>query len=209
MRLLLLCLVVGTGFACAAPSEGVPGSGDPEGRMGTPEAPKASPTPAPGGPRLIVMPFEDRTGDPGSAKRADQATQRVFTRLVESGRFRVLDRATVMRLLDEAKLGAAPDPAVAARLTGADYVVIGALTSVGVRTEASGSDRTLLAEARVRLTIIRNAPGEVVYSDEGIGTASRTASGGARMSFDPLLAADAINAAADLVTGAALAVVTK
>lgn len=157
--------------------------------------------------RVAVVDFVDKT-DYGRGRLGTGAADILTTYLVKSQQFRVFERLQISKAMDELKLqgSGVVDAATAAKIgkmVGADYVVYGAVTNFGLRTE--GTDVILyqgkhqVAESTVDVRMIHVETSEVLYAETGRGSATRSTSGslglGGRMSFDETLSGDSLRAA--------------
>lgn len=142
------------------------------------------------------MPFKDES-EFGRGKLGEMYMERVYAKFVQSGKFHVAESGAARRVMEETKSGDAPDPVQIGRLLGADFVVTGVLRSLGVRVVSANDVKSQIAEARVTLTVVRVDSGRAVFSDEGTAEASRTASGGVKMSYDQTLPGSAVQVAAE------------
>jgi curli biogenesis system outer membrane secretion channel CsgG len=136
-------------------------------------------------PRIAVLEFENKADNSWWWNNGAGAAQDIFvTQLVQSGRYRVLERERLSAILQEQNLSLSGDidPATAlqlGRLAGVKYFLTGALTEYGgTNTEAHGGSigglpgfgggkRTFVAAFNARL--IDAETGDIVWADEGRG----------------------------------------
>lgn len=156
--------------------------------------------------KVAVVDFEDKSGY--GQGRIGRAASDVLTRfLFDSQQFRVIERQQVVKLLEEQRFqqsGAVnPQTALqAGKLLGVDFIVTGAVTNFGIRTEGTEAvvyqQREQVAESQVDVRLIHVETGEIVYMGEGRGSAKREVRGsfgiGGRMSYDETLAGDSLRA---------------
>lgn len=110
--------------------------------------------------------FIDKNND----KIGKQAMDILSAKLFESGKFIMLERADLSKIEDELKMGGASSLSNAA-----DYVILGSITEFG-RKEVSDVGlfsrvKKQEAFARVHIRIVDVSTGQIIYSDEGKGTA--------------------------------------
>ncbi len=133
--------------------------------------------------RVAVLNFEDRTdrrarwggGETPGTGMADMLT----TALVQSGRYTVLERAEIDRVLQEQDLGASgvvtPQSATAVgQMLGAEIVVFGSITEFGYRDRSTGGrtrrlgigveSQSAVVAADVRM--VNASTGEIVAADD-------------------------------------------
>lgn len=166
------------------------------------------------GPRLrvAVVEFENKTAY--GARLGTAAADILVTELGRTGRFVLLERAKMDRVLEEQKLGltGAVDPATAAqvgKLLGAAAIVTGAISQFGVKTEGSdllvAQSKRQVAEAVVDVRVIDAETGEILLSESGRGEA-RTKTGtflglGKQASYDEALEGNALREAIQGLAG--------
>jgi len=133
---------------------------------------------------------EDRIGK--------QAMDILSAKLFETGKFIMLERADLPKIEKELEIGGAP-----ALRNAADYLIVGSITEFG-RKESSDVGwfsrvRKQEAFAKVYIRIIDVSTGQIIYSEEGKGTAyseAGTVAGvGAKSGYDSQLNDKAIDAA--------------
>jgi curli biogenesis system outer membrane secretion channel CsgG len=138
--------------------------------------------------------FYDKENDP----MAKQALDILSTRLASTGKFLLLERGDIDKVLSEAQ-GSGADY----KKIGADYIIIGSITQFGRKNVGDvglfSNAKTQVVEAAVSLRLIDVSTGQIIYSEEGKGNAemkSKTTLGmGGTADFDATLSDKAISAA--------------
>ena len=138
--------------------------------------------------------FYDKENDP----MGKQALDILSAKLAASGKFMLLERGDLEKLLEEAK-----NSENGAATIGADYLIIGSITEFGRKnTGKSGvfsSVKTQIVEAAVAIRLVDVSTGLIIYSDEGKGSAeltTKTTMGvGGRADYDATLSDKAISEA--------------
>lgn len=108
--------------------------------------------------------------DANNDRIGKQAMDILSAKLFESGKFIMLERADLSKIEDELKMGNS-----ATLSNAADYVILGSITEFG-RKEVSDVGlfsrvKKQEAFARVHIRIVDVSTGEIVYSEEGKGSA--------------------------------------
>jgi curli biogenesis system outer membrane secretion channel CsgG len=168
---------------------------------------KFAPIPFENRKKVGIVEFEDRSNY-GKGQLGTGASRVMTTMLVDCEQFRVFEREKLHRVMEEQKLqkSGAFDPNTAVqvgKLVGLDFVIYGAVTKFGIRTEGKDliiySSKRVAADCTVDMSVISVQTGEIVYAKQGDGTAYRQASKvlglGGSMSFDQTLAEDSLRAA--------------
>lgn len=132
--------------------------------------------------RLVaaVMPFSCAASEAEHAEEAKGLADALTVALVRTGKLRLVERDRVDALLGEARYGlsGAVDSAKAAQIgkqLGANAVLLGSITSVAVREEASSGDfsgkskRTVDVEIQARLVDVQT--GELLAAGKAAGSA--------------------------------------
>jgi curli biogenesis system outer membrane secretion channel CsgG len=143
--------------------------------------------------------FYDKENDP----MAKQALDILSTRLASTGKFLLLERGDLDKVLGEAQ-----GSSDGYKKVGADYIIIGSITQFGRRNTGDvgvfSSAKTQQVEATVNLRLIDVSTGQIIYSEEGKGSAemkSKTTLGvGGTADFDATLSDKAISAAISQLT---------
>jgi curli biogenesis system outer membrane secretion channel CsgG len=135
---------------------------------------------------------------------AEQASDMLMTRLVDSGQFIVLERDDLDALKAEDQItGDSPS------LVGADALIVGSVTQFGRQTEGEtgflSSTKKQTARATVEIRLVDPRTGVAFFSTAGSGTAvveaGEVAGFGSRAAYDSTLTDKAIGAAvSDLTT---------
>lgn len=135
--------------------------------------------------RVGVVDFENKTAY-GQARLGQAASDILITEMVKTGKFIVVERDKVNKLLEEQKLGlnGAIDQNTAAqmgKILGLNAIITGAISNFGVRT--TGSDY-LVAQSKkqeatctVDIRVVDTETGQILYADSGKGV-SKVSSGG-------------------------------
>lgn len=129
--------------------------------------------------RIGVVDFENKSGY-GQFRIGTAASDILVTELAKTGKFVVVERDKLAKLMDEQKLqsSGAIDPRTAVelgRILGLNAIVTGAVSQAGVKTE--GSDYLLVrskrqtAEVTVDIRVVDVETGQVLYADSGDGLA--------------------------------------
>jgi len=135
---------------------------------------------------------------------AEQASDMLMARLVNTGQFIVLERGDIDAVKAEAQL-----TGKSTQLVGADTLVIGSVTQFGRQTEGQvgflSSTKKQSASATVEVRLVDTRTGVAFFSTSGTGTASveagEIAGFGSRAAYDSTLTDRAIGAAiSDLTT---------
>ena len=129
-----------------------------------------------------------------------QAADILATKLTASGKFLLLERQDLDKILDEFKLS---ENAQSMQKIGADYLIIGSVTEFGRKNvgdqNAFSRTKTQTVYAGVSLRLVDVFTGEIIYSEEGKGEAStiaKTSMGlGESADFDATLSDKAISVA--------------
>lgn len=135
----------------------------------------------------------------------NQAADILGTKLVASQAFILLERQDFDAVQEEAALKGNSETL---SKVGADYLIFGSVTEFGRRVEGTrdlfSRTKTQTVYAGVSLRLVDVATGEVIYSEEGKGEASRTAKSvlgfGEQAGFDAALSDQAISAAISKLT---------
>lgn len=138
--------------------------------------------------------FYDKENDP----MGKQALDILSSKLAASGKFLLLERSDLSKLLEEVQRG---ENSVAT--IGADYMIIGSVTEFGRRetgkTGVFSNTRTQTVEAAVAIRLIDVSTGLILYSDEAKGmaevTTKRTMGVGGNAGYDATLSDKAISEA--------------
>jgi curli biogenesis system outer membrane secretion channel CsgG len=143
--------------------------------------------------------FYDKENDP----MAKQAVDILSTKLASTGKFLLLERSDLDKVLGEAKEGGTDYKKI-----GADYIIVGSITQFGRKNVGDvglfSDTKTQMVEAAVNLRLIDVSTGQIIYSEEAKGSAelkSKTTLGlGGTADFDATLSDKAISAAITQLT---------
>ncbi len=135
--------------------------------------------------RVGVVDFENKTAY-GQGRLGQAASDILLTELVKTGKFIVVEREKMAKLMDEQKLGltGAVDSNTAAQLgkvLGLNAIVTGAISNFGTRT--TGSDYLVTQSKRqeatctVDIRVVDAETGQILLADSGKGV-SKVSSGG-------------------------------
>lgn len=140
--------------------------------------------------------FYDKDNDP----MGKQALDILSAKLGASGKFILLERNDLQQLLEEAnRNGQSAQQAI-----GADYMIIGSITEFGRKNTSQSqvftTSKTQTVEAAVSIRLVDVATGQIIYSDQGKGSAEITTKStfvgtGGHAGYDATLSDKAISAA--------------
>src|SRR3954469_13625384 len=157
--------------------------------------------------RIGVVSFENKA--PYAQARIGQtATDILITELVKSGKFIVVERDKMNKLLEEQKLGqsGAIDPNTAARvgkILGLNAIVTGSVSQFGLKSEGKdfiiSQSKQQIVECTVDIRVVDAETGQILLADSGKGVV-RKASGkflgmGNQSKYDETLEGEALRAA--------------
>ena len=139
--------------------------------------------------------FYDKANDP----LGKQAVDILSTKLAASGKFILLERQDMDKILEEMKIAGNES----AQKVGADYLIIGSVTQFGRKNvgdvNAFSRSKSQIVEAGVSLRLVDVSTGQIIYSEEAKGeaeTTNTTVMGlGERTDYDATLSDKAISAA--------------
>ena len=157
--------------------------------------------------RVAIVDFENKTAY-GARRLGTAATDILISELGKTGKFILVERDKMEKLLEEQKLGMTGiiDPTTAARMgriLGVNAIVTGSISQFGVKT--GGSEYVIVqskrqeAEATVDIRVVDVETGQILFTDSGKGVA-RTGTGsvlglGTRKGYDETLEGEALRAA--------------
>ena len=157
--------------------------------------------------RIGVVDFENKTKY-GEARLGTSASDILLTELVKSGKFIVVERDKINKIMEEQKLGmsGAIDPATAAKvgkILGLNAIVTGAVSQFGEETEGSEylltQSKRQVVKCTVDIRVVDAETGQILYADSGSGLAKKRSGGvlglGTRAGYDETLEGDALRAA--------------
>jgi curli biogenesis system outer membrane secretion channel CsgG len=143
--------------------------------------------------------FTDEHGD----RLGKQAADLLSNHLLETGRFRVIERPDLGRVQAEARLMGLSEEQFRGQLEGVDALIVGSVAELGRDTTGRswffGRSKQQRARARVVLRLVEPRTAEVFYTQEGSGEAmlasSSTLGFGGQTGWDSTLDGKAIDAA--------------
>src|SRR5882672_8896373 len=157
--------------------------------------------------RIGVVDFQNKTTY-GANRLGTSASDILITELAKSGKFIVVERDKIGKLMEEQKLGmsGAIDPATAARvgkILGLNAIVTGAISQFGEETEGSEylitQSKDQIVKCTVDIRVVDVETGQVLYADSGAGLARKHTGGvlglGTRAGYDETLEGEALRAA--------------
>lgn len=157
--------------------------------------------------RIGVVEFENKTVY-GQRRLGQAASDILVTELVKSGRFIVVERDKLNKIMEEQKFqhSGTIDPQTAVKLghiLGLEAIVVGAITEFGVRKEGSdyllAQSKQQVAEVNVDIRVIDVETGQIILADSGKGiTKSKKATFlgmGTKGGYDETLEGEALRAA--------------
>jgi curli biogenesis system outer membrane secretion channel CsgG len=138
--------------------------------------------------------FYDKENDP----MAKQALDNLSNKLASTGKFMLLERSDLDKIVEEGNLSGSGYDKI-----GADYVIVGSITEFGRKNIGDANlisrSKVQIAEAAVSLRLIDVASGLIIYSEEAKGEAElktkSTLGVGSSADFDATLSDKAISAA--------------
>lgn len=138
--------------------------------------------------------FYDKDSDP----LGQQAVDILSTKLAASGKFILFERSDLDKVTEELKLGNSNYQKV-----GADFIIVGSITEYGRKntgeTGLLSREKHQIVEAGVSVRLIDVSTAQIIYSEEGKGSAETTSSTvmglGGQAGFDATLSDKAISAA--------------
>lgn len=139
--------------------------------------------------------FYDKDNDP----MGKQALDILSTKLASTGKFILLERQDMDKIMEELKLAGNQGT----QKVGADYLIIGSVTEFGRKNvgdvNAFSRTKTQTVEAAVSIRLVDVSSGQIIYSEEAKGeaeTTNKTVMGlGERTDYDATLSDKAISAA--------------
>jgi curli biogenesis system outer membrane secretion channel CsgG len=157
--------------------------------------------------RIGVVDFENKTTY-GANRLGTSASDILITELAKSGKFIVVERDKLDKIMAEQKLGmtGAINPATAAKvgkILGLNAIVTGAISQFGETTEGSEylitQSKSQIVKCTVDIRVVDAETGQVLYADSGSGLGKKHSGGmfglGTRTGYDETLEGDALRAA--------------
>jgi len=157
--------------------------------------------------RIGVVEFENKSAY-GQGRLGTAASDILVTELVKSGKFIVVERDRLNKVMEEQKFQAQgmTDPATVAKIgqiMGLEAIVVGSVSQFGVKKE--GSDYLLtqskrqVADVTVDIRLVDVQSGQVILADSGKGMAKSTKASflgmGTKGGYDETLEGEALRAA--------------
>jgi curli biogenesis system outer membrane secretion channel CsgG len=157
--------------------------------------------------RIGVVNFENKAPY-AQARIGNTATDILITELVKSGKFIVVERDKMDKLMEEQKLGqsGAIDPNTAARvgkILGLNAIVTGSISQFGLKKEGKdfiiSQSKQQIVECTVDIRVVDVETGQVLYADSGKGVAQKNSGKflgmGNQSKYDETLEGEALRAA--------------
>src|ERR1017187_9654665 len=157
--------------------------------------------------RIGVVDFENKTTY-GANRLGTSASDILITELAKSGKFIVVERDKMDKLMAEQKLGmsGAIDPNTAARvgkILGLNAIVTGSISQFGEQTEGSEylitQSKSQVVKCTVDIRVVDAETGQVLYADSGSGLSKKHTGGvlglGTRAGYEQALEGEALRAA--------------
>jgi curli biogenesis system outer membrane secretion channel CsgG len=157
--------------------------------------------------RIGVVDFENKTTY-GANRLGTSASDILITELAKSGKFIVVERDKMDKIMNEQKLGmsGAIDPNTAAKvgkILGLNAIVTGSISQFGEETEGSEylitQSKSQVVKCTVDIRVVDAETGQVLYADSGSGLSKKHTGGvlglGTRAGYDETLEGDALRAA--------------
>ncbi len=156
--------------------------------------------------RIGVVEFENKSAY-GQGRLGGAASDILVTELVKSGKFIVVERDRLNKVMEEQKFQAQgmTDPLTVAKIgqvMGLEAIVVGAVSQFGVKKEGSdyllAQSKRQVAEVTVDIRLIDVQSGQVILADSGKGRAKTTKASflgmGTKGGYDETLEGDALRA---------------
>jgi len=156
--------------------------------------------------RVAVIDFETKEGY--ARRLGTTASSILMTEIGKSGKFILVEREKINKLLEEQKLGQtgvidSNTACVVGKILGVNAIVTGCVSQFGVNTESShaliAQSKRQIAEATVDIRIIDATNGRVLYVDSGSGKAEKSSGTflgmGSSSGYDERIEGDALRAA--------------
>jgi len=157
--------------------------------------------------RIGVVDFENKTTY-GANRLGTAASDILITELAKSGKFIVVERDKLDKIMGEQKLAmsGAIDPNTAAKvgkILGLNAIVTGAISQFGEQTEGSEylitQSKSQVVKCTVDIRVVDAETGQILYADSGSGLSRKHSGGvlglGTRAGYDETLEGDALRAA--------------
>lgn len=157
--------------------------------------------------KVAVIDFENKT-QYGARRLGTSASDILITELTKTGKFIMVEREKLNKLLQEQKLGMSGvvDPNTAAavgRMLGLDAIITGSISQFGTKTMGSDflitQSKEQVAEATVDIRVVEVETGLIIYADSGKGVSSQKTGSflgmGTQASYAESIEGDALRAA--------------
>jgi curli biogenesis system outer membrane secretion channel CsgG len=157
--------------------------------------------------RVAIVDFVNKTAY-GQGRLGGAAADILLTEIAKTGKFIVVERDKVNKLMDEQKFGqtGAVDQATAAqmgKILGVNAIVTGAISNFGVNTTGTdfllAASKKQVAKVTIDVRVVDTETGQVLYADSGNGEGTSTKREviglGGRGGYDETLEGDALRAA--------------
>lgn len=157
--------------------------------------------------KIAVIDFENKTAY-GQRRLGTAASDILITELGKSGKFILVERAKIKKVLAEQQFGATGDvdsntAARMGKILGVNAIVTGSISQFGVKK--GGADYLLvqskrtIAEATVDIRVVDTETGQILYTDSGKGMARQKTGQflglGTKAKYDETLEGEALRAA--------------
>jgi curli biogenesis system outer membrane secretion channel CsgG len=157
--------------------------------------------------RIAIADFENKTKY-GARRLGTSASDILLTELAKSGKFILVEREQMNKILEEHKLAMSgvvdsASAVEAGKLLGVNALVTGSISQFGVKEEAMDAilvqTKQQIAQAVVDLRVIDVETGEIMYADSGKGEVKKkfgqTLGVGTKGGYDETIEGDALRAA--------------
>ncbi len=201
-RIILLCLIPAFVLAACAPSKSVRKSQ----AMSVKETERVKSKYTGPKRRIGVVEFSNKTAY-GKGRLGSSASDILITELVKSGKFIVVERGRMEKLMEEQKFQAQGmvDSRTAVKLgkiMGLEAIVLGTVSQFGVKTEGHDylikQGKRQIAEVTVEIRVVDVETGQVILADSGKGITKRKWGSflgmGTKGGYDETLEGDALRA---------------
>jgi curli biogenesis system outer membrane secretion channel CsgG len=157
--------------------------------------------------RIGVVDFQNKTAY-GQGRLGTAASDILVTELVKSGKFIVVERDKLDKIMEEQKLGMtgvidATTAAKVGKVLGLNAIVTGSISQFGSGTEGSEylitQSKNQVVKCSVDIRVVDAETGQILLADSGSGVARKHSGGvlglGTRTSYDETLEGEALRAA--------------
>lgn len=156
--------------------------------------------------RVAIIDFENKTTY--GQRLGNTATDIMITEIAKSGKFILIERSKMNKLLEEQKLGMTgvinPNTAAkAGKILGLNAIITGSVSQFGSKTEGSDylitKTKRQIVEATVDVRVVDVETGQILYADSGKGIVKRSTGKflgmGTKAGYDETLEGEALRAA--------------